>query len=431
MKIVEQKRTGEVTKLTSLVKKLHDYAYMETFILVVLYLTFGFFKDRNDVCILNGQLSYILILLSIITLFHGFESGLFGIGLIALAMWFFYPTFDYVQFLFTLMMILIFSQFHYYWTKKIRETELNSEYKNIKLNELSRAFYTLKISHDQLEKNYVTKPMSLRNSIMFIKESKGNTKEKFESFLKLLEKSFNVSSASLAQLNPTDTKNENFEILAKSDEAHAQIDLKDPLIQKSIELKKPIFISDEELNQSRYVAVIPSLENEKTTGLLLIEKMPFLAFNRENLTSIAIILEYFFNEIQKGNILSNYNYLHVIKDEEFKYEYFRLYENFKKFKIDSTSLVLKFESELLAEQTYEAITKLLRSLDMVTLVKQQKLFYICIFFPIADKAVAAGFLNRLLKSNKLLSEKQFEYMTFGYQHIHLFDEYINVDVSES
>jgi hypothetical protein len=383
--------------------------------------------DPNDVCILDGQLSYILILLSIITLFHGFESGIFGVGLIAFAMWFFYPTFDYVEFLFTLMMILIFSQFHYYWTKKIRETELNSQYKNIKLNELSRAFYTLKISHDQLEKNYVTKPMSLRNSIMFIKESSGNTTEKFSSFLKLLEKSFNVTSGALAYLNKTNKQDELFEIIAKTDEAYSQIDLTDPLIQKSLELKKPIFVSDEELNQSRYVAVIPSIQDDKTIGLLLIEKMPFLAFNRENLTSIAIILEYFFNEIQKSNVLASYKYLHAISDEEYKYEYFRLYENYKKFNIDSTSLVIKLNSELMAEKTYETIRKLLRSLDMVTLIKQKHLFYVSVFFPIADKSVAVGFLNRLLKSSNVLDESSYEYMTFGYDHIHLYDEYINTD----
>lgn len=424
---MEQKRIKVESKLSSFVKKMHKYAYLETFFIVSIYLLFGYILNSHDICILNGQFSYILIILSIITLFHGFENGMLGVGIIAFAMWYFYPSFNYVVFLSTLMMILILSEFHYYWTKRIREAEANAQYRNVKLNELSRAFYSLKISHDQLEKNYVTKPMSIRNSILSIKEMNGDQKEKFNSFLKLLEISFNVSVGSIAYKNETDSKKNTFIIIAKTDDALSDIQLNDQLIEKALEMKKPVFISNDNIKQSKYIAVIPTLQQDNVIGILLIEKMPFMSFNRETLTSIAIISEYFFNEIKKENVLMQDNRLQAISDEEYKYEYFRLFNLYKLHKIDSTSLVIKVNSELLAIKLYETIDKLLRSLDMVTLIEHKYLFYISILFPLADKAVSIGFLDRLLKHLHDITEDQFEYMTFGYEKIYLYDEYISID----
>ncbi|WP_345991085.1 hypothetical protein [Sulfurimonas sp. HSL-1716] len=418
---VEQKRIRDDFTLSQFVKKLHYYAYLETVLLVSAYLLIGYLLNPKDICILNGQFPYILILLSIITLFHGFESGMLGIGIIALAMWYFYPSFNYVQFLTTLMMVLILSEFHYYWSKKIREAEADSEYRDIKLNELSRAFYTLKISHDQLEKNYVTKPMSLRNSIMHIKETGGDDEYKINNFLKFLEKSFNIGSGSIALKE----SGENFAIAARSEDASNSLDLNDQLIQKSMETNKPVFVSDDNIKQSRYLAVIPALQREKIVGLLLIEKMPFMSFNRENLTSIAILTEYFFNEIKKENILLEDDRLQAILDKEYRYEYFRLYELYKFNKIDSTTLVIKVDNELLATRMFETIDKLLRSLDIATLIKHKEVFFISILFPLGHRSVTTGFINRLLTNMNDIQEDQFEHITFGYGQIDLYDKYIS------
>jgi len=153
------------SKINSILEHVQNFAYFETLILVLLYLGVGYLVDAQDICILHSQVSYMLILLSIITLFHGFENGLFALAILAVAIWLFYPIFEYQSFLVALMMTMIFSEFHYIWTKKIKKAEIDANYRGLKLDELSKSFYALKISHDQLEKNYVVKPMSIRNSI--------------------------------------------------------------------------------------------------------------------------------------------------------------------------------------------------------------------------------------------------------------------------
>ena len=451
MKVVNG-RVVEKSKTAVLLEKLHEHAYVETLAIVFGYLGIGYLINPDDICLVNGQVSYIMILLAVVTLFHGFESGMITTGIIAFALWYFYPSFQYVEFLVTLMMTLIFSEFHYYWTKKIKEAKLDADYRGTKLDELSKAFYTLKISHDQLEKNYVIKPMSIRNSIeKIISENqeidanddiKDKTKEYYKSFLHLLEKSFNVHGATIiyekegvsTQLFSPKTTDVVFG--SGVEEINLEDQFADYLVDRVINLKKPVFISDKDSEpttiddqNSNYIAVIPSLEQNKVVGLLLIDKMPFMAFNRENLTSISILLEYFFAEVRKQNILHHLDEIGIVQDQTFRFEYARLKYLYSKYGVGSIVLVLRIDNELQATRVYERIVKMLRSLDMVTMVSNNGLYYITLLFPLHDDAAAMGFLNRLLYTLDEEKDKKLNYMSFDFSQTKLFTKYLEEDYS--
>jgi hypothetical protein len=447
---IKSNRIKERFRLESILKKIHDYAYLETIIIVALYLSAGYLIDSNDICMLNGKISYILILLSVITLFHGFENGMLALGIIAMAMWYFYPTFQYIEFLVTLMMTMIFSEFHYYWTKKIKEAELNADYRGAKLDELSKAFYTLKISHDQLEKNYIVKPMSIRNSIEYIinknrevsqnQDIEDKYSEYYKNFIGLLEKSFNVYSAVILYKKSNlddeliDENNTNIALGSENEDINIKELLDDYLVDKAISRKSPIYISDQsgeptvvKDNNSKYIAAIPAIQDNRVASILVIKKMPFMAFNRENLTSIAILLEYFSVEIRNKNILSHDNEFDIIEDEKFRFEYIRLKNLYKKYNVGSVVLVLRIDNELQSIRIYEKIMKMLRSLDMVTMVEQNDLYYITLLFPLHDKAAALGYLNRLLNSLDEDKDKNFNHMTFDMSQIDLLNRYLRED----
>ncbi len=423
----EHTRTKEQLKLFSFAKKMHDYAYNETIILLAIYLIIGYAINPKDICILNTKIPFLIMLLSIITLFHGFESGVLAIGIIAIVIWYFYPIFQYKDFLTTLIMMLIFGQFNYYWTRRIYEAETNSNYCEIKLNELSKAFYTLKISHDQLEKNYVIKPMSLRNSIKIIQEANKIDKNYYINFLRLLDKSFNVNVASIAYKQ---NKKDQFKMISMAQSSESDQEdtiLNDPLIQEVLQKEKPVYISDNTDKKSKYIAVLPALQKNTIIGLLLIQKMPFMSFNKENLTSIAILFEYFFNETVKHSVLLLQSLLPAIHDNNFKFEYHRLNNIYKAYQVNSATLVLKIDDRLLMERLYSKIVKILRSLDMVTFIKYNKLNYIILLFPFADNSVCTGFINRLIGNFKDIKEDDFEYMIFDFSKVDLLQQYISID----
>jgi len=452
----KQNRVQERSTLESILKLIHDYSYAETLIIITIYLIVGYIIDPADICILNSDISYILILLSVITLFHGFENGILTVAILAIAMWLFYDVFAYIEFLIALLMTMIYSEFHYYWTAKIKDAEIDSEYRGTKLDELSKAFYTLKISHDQLEKNYVVKPMSIRNSIENIiahneeilknEDIVDKNREYFLNFLGLLEKSFNVQSSIMIYKDPS-KNSDNSELFnakttdvvygAYTEEISVKDIFRDYLVDEAINRKTAIYISDKVGDpttitdrNSDFLCVLPALQENKLVGILIIKKMPFMSFNRENLTSISILLDYFSIEVRNKNLLYLSDEMDIVDDILFRFEYTRLKNLYKKFNVDSTVLVLKINSEIQAIQVHDRIDKMLRSLDMVTMVKEKGYHYVVLMFPLHDKAAAMGFHARLSRTFEESRDKKIDYMVFSMSQTSLLNKYIREEYGE-
>ena len=446
-------RLKEKTKFDTFSKIIHSYAYAETLALVSLFLLIGYYSDPKDMCLLNADIPYVIIILTVIILFHGFESGVLALTIISLSMWLFYSTFHYTSFLVFLLMTLLLSQFHYYWSMRLQQAEVDAEYKSQKLAELSRAFYSLKISHDQLEKNYVVKPMSIRNAISHIlninnqlahdEELIDKQKALHHNLLELLEKSFNLTVGYIvyykdaAQNNPErEFTQEYLEVtgIGTDEEMELSSMLKDYIINKSIVRKSPVYISDEagepsmiNKEESKYLASIPALINNKIVSILIIEKMPFMFFNREYLTSATIIHEYFALETHKSIELTHFQELDLLDNKEFKFEIFRMKKLYTQYKVNSVLLVLRTTSELRISRLMEQLNKMLRSLDMLDLVHFKKNYFITILLPMHDKSSATGLLGRLRTLLKDEKEKEFDYMTFDMRQLDLLNKYYRDD----
>ena len=454
----KNQRLKEKTKLDTASKLIHEYAYAETLALVSLFLLIGYYVDPKDICLLNANIPYIILILTIITLFHGFESGVLALTIISLAMWFFYPSFDYMHFLTFLLMTLLLSQFHYYWTMRLQRAEVDADYKSHKLAELSRAFYTLKISHDQLEKNYVVKPMSIRNAVKYILNLNekiahdDSVHEKQRAYhtnlLELLEKSFNLTTGHLLylqgalsqeNLQEKEFKEENLGVVSIGTDEKVKVStfLQDYIVDKAIARKSPVYISDEtgeptvtNKEQSKYLAAIPSLINDTIVSVLVIEKMPFMFFNREYLTSMTIIHEYFTLETYKTVQIVDFSEVELIDDKEFKFEIYRMKELYERFHVDSVLLVLRMTSELRAMRLMDRLEKMLRALDMLHLVTYEERYYITILMPMHDKASAVGLLNRLRTTLEDEEDQKFDHMIFNMRQLKLLNKYYKNDYED-
>jgi hypothetical protein len=426
-------------RLVQLVKK---YIYLETLFLVGLFLGVGYFTSPDDICFIENNIPYLLILLSIVTLFHGFESGMLALSVIAISMWLFYDSFPYNSFLIDLLMVMIFSQFQYFWTKQIKELKTNNDYVSVKLNELANSFYSLKISHDQLEKSHVLKPMSIRSAIeeiLYTEETHEIAQEKyFNDFLALLEKSFHMQGGFiLYQKKGNDSeylKAENSLICYSStSEIYKMEDIfKEYLVDKSINYKQVVYVSDDEGNpalrkeieESQFLVSVPIVYNNKILAVLVIEKMPFIAFNRENLISISILFEYLLISGLKEKLLQERKELNFLKDKEFRYEYLRIYMLSKKYKIDSTLMIFKIDNEIQSIKLHKQAQKMLRALDLLSSFKLKNHYYMVFLFPLSDQSAALGYLKRLLNSVEDERDKKFEHMLFDVSQDKLILKYI-------
>jgi len=403
--------------------KVSKYAYLETLILVMTGLALGYSIEPKDPLLIQYEVIYIFLMLIVITLFHGISNGLFAVFLISIAMKFFYDEFPVREFLDVLMIVLILGEFHYFWKRKIIQNTSKNAYLRGKLDELTNAFYTLKISHDQLEKNYVFKPMSLRNSIRILKDAYAKDKEFYTDFLTLLNKSFNVNEAQLCYVK----KNKLYDVSDKN--AQEEIGSDDPMIEMALVKKSPMYVSSQEVqNNSRYLAVIPAVSHDRIKGVLLITKMPFLSFNKDTLITISVLISYFLDELEKWDSLKLSKSENPIVNDDFAFELKRVYKLYQMYDVESTVLVMKTEDELLSHLIIEMIQKNLRSLDMLSTHHNANYYVLGLLFPFADGASARGFLNRLLGLLKLQEDdERIEISFFDISQIEVIKRYGEID----
>jgi uncharacterized membrane protein YqjE len=354
----------------------------------------GYLVSPDDICMLKTDFIPTMFL-AVITLFHGLSSGLLAMSLFGVAMKLLYPEFDYMYFLKELVLVLVFGEFQFLWNRKIETFATELKYTKEKLHELSDAFYTLKLSHDQIERSYVVKPMSLRNSLMSIKEEfkrRGKNFNPFEKFLVILSKAIDIREAFIIRLKDDDR----YQILAKTKE-RIRVDIKDLLVETAIVKKMPVYVSmDDKYSISQYLAVIPAVIEDRVYGLLIIQDMPFMSFNKDNLSSSAVLLNYIFDEIYKVQIIKSMGNFLKIFDDDFRFEAYRLLNIDRLYKMSSTVLVLKVRDRLKANLLKDTIQKQIRVLDSVSFVKvSENLYIIGVIFIFAHKSSMEGFMNRV------------------------------------
>jgi len=374
-----------------------SYPYIETIVVISLYLGIGFWNNPEDICMLKNPLMPMTIVLAIITLFHGISSGLFAITIIGIVMKFAYPEFHYEAFLGQMVLVLIFGEFHYYWGRIISDHRTEMLFSKQKLNELSDAFYALKISHDQIEKSYIVKPMSIRNSIRLIKEEfykQSNKKLFFQKYMQMIEKNFNVKKAIIINIDENGT----IEQLAASDNVN-KFDTKDPMFKDAMEKKTPIYLNEEK-NQnstSRYLAVIPAISNERIMGILAIEDMPFIAFNKDTLISITILTNYLFVEEHKLTILKDIQNFLPEFENDFRFEVHRLHIMSKNFGTQTTLMLFRSDDMLSVHIYIDLVKRHLRTLEVLNHVTISGVEVVAVLFPFSDISSVEGFLDRLGK----------------------------------
>jgi len=300
--------------------------------------------------------------------------------------------------------VLVLGQFYHYWFKKIESIEAASLYIKERLNDANHAFYALKISHDTLEKSYVVKPVSLRSSFKELETLHFKDGSHFQYFLQLLEKSYNIEGASIALLHKG-----TYNTVASSNNKQTKLNLNDPLVRSALQSAQTSYISQEEHKSSLYLSVIPITNHEDTIiALLTINKMPFMEFNENTIIAITILFSYFLDQVKLQEHLKKYGTNSINTDQIFTYHYDKLFSLKNSYDIDSSTIIIKAENELVLKMLKKIISTSLRSLDRYQVSKEQK-NTILLLLPLTPTVIAETIIKKLQAE---LGSSKFEYMVF-------------------
>lgn len=356
----------------------------------------GYITNKNDPFFMESSLRFLFHLLpiTIITLFYGIFAGLiYYIGFSAVS-FLVYKHIDYEYFLSLLLFLLVFSEFWFYWDKKIKEAEEKFKYADGKLRDLARNLLLVKLSHDQLEKFYISKPVSLRKLLNDIKNEITKNKDiefAIKKTFDLIVINFNIEKGAIFKADMEDKFTP-----IQTTGGFSNIDTQDPLVKTAIQNKNITYLPELVSADSKYLAVIPFYEDDTLKYLLIIEKMPFLSLNQDNLLSINLILDYIIKEsqilIKIEKLVKRFSEF----DTDFLKEVYRMAQMNKKFKIESS--IVYFYINNLDSHIFEIFLQNIRGLDLVNKVEFKTYNFqgIAVLLPFTDVFGAKIFINRIL-----------------------------------
>ncbi|MBK3332336.1 hypothetical protein GWK41_04550 [Persephonella atlantica] len=369
---------------------------VESFLLSLGFILLGYVWNSEDPLFLfiEGKITPYVFVIAILTLYYGLISGFVSILVFGVSIYFMYEKFPYDTFFWYTLLMFVFSEFHYMWKRKLDRTEEENRYLKNKIENLGRNYFMLKISHDQIERNYVLKPLSIRSVLKEIRKMiLEKDRDLYKNFLMLIARFTNIDSCSLYV-----KKDGNFVEVSKVGKG-AKWNKKDPLLQKALEDKTSVYLSvaaQEKEYSSEYLAVLPVTDiYGDVKGVLLINDIPFLSLNKDNLLSISVFLTYLFDEIsiekEVGQFIERYPEI----DSYFIKELEKLIELNRKFSIESSIIVFSQQKTRYIEAVFVQIEKSLRGLDLSTRCSYGEKEKLVVLLPFTNEVSSIDFIERI------------------------------------
>lgn len=369
---------------------------IEIFVFSVFLISVQYFFNRDDPLFFHGYFSPTLLMSIGFSLYYGFIGGLSFFTFLVFIALFFYKNFPLQHIIWNFLIILITSEFRYHWQRRIRSVEAERDYFVEQIESMRKTLYFLKLSHDQMEFNYIVKPYSLREMISELKEKLLLTqgeKELAKFFLNIISKNFQIYNACIYK-----KQNGNFTLLASLSEEE-EINENDPMVRLAIDTKTVTYIPPKMVSQSvlnknnlNYLSIVVA-RTHKNLYLLTIKEMLFANLNEETLNYIYVLLQYLLEElyfIRKMNVY--YNSKKIPCDFDFIKEFYKMYELKKKAQIKSSIVV--FFCRNITSEMLNKINYMKRALDLVCVLNDKKI--IAFLLPFSAYASAIGFSERII-----------------------------------
>ena len=361
----------------------------------------GYFVEPKDPLLIDYTFSFLILWLAIVTLFYGLTMGLVMWGTFSIFALFTYAddprfTFFLLENLFFVFLYgLFFSNLH----SRINKLTIRSKYLQLRLKELTNAFFTLKISHDKLESTYISQPASIRFVISDLLESSehNSPESSATNTLKILEKFFMVKSAMIWRVKNGSLHS----YLSSNGDIDKNVNVNDKLIQESLQFRKAMYLKDlEDKEQTNYIYAVPFLDKrDDVVEILIIKNIPFLFYHEDILLKINVVFTYIWteykkrasldkvrqNDKEKVELVNNHERQDIV---DFKLEVVRLNNILKDFDVDSRVYAVSTHNPYLHEaiSDYFYQNELLQILDQYVSIECKGRYLHLVLFPFVSKS---------------------------------------------
>lgn len=388
-------------------------AVLESAIAMVIALAVGRIFQPEDPLFLNAGFPYAWILPIVIALRYGTLLGIFG-ALFILADWFvFYGgfiasasgshIFPQAFFLGGLLLIFIVGQFGDIWAGRMARAHAVNGYLSDRLSTLTKNHFLLKISHERLENDLLTKPTTLRSALLQMRQVTLLERDADDlpgalQFLQFAVHACQLESAALYALRDG-------RLVTTASAAVGlpfELDPSDPLLTACLERKTLTHLQTSSLRDGRtsdYIACVPLLSGaEDVIGVVIVKHMPFLSLTRENLQFLLVLAGYYADGARPVQAASSLLAEVPNCPQDFALDYIRLARLEQEAGVASTIVALTFSPGDLQETLFAHLRRSVRALDVSWRIKSGENLCLLVLMPLTDDDALSGYLLRAERS---------------------------------
>jgi hypothetical protein len=372
--------------------------WFETFVLTAIVIAASFITQQHDPFRLNGGFPWPLLAPLLAGLrygfVYGFVSALLILAILGVAInqqWQTATGFPLPWAIGVVVVAMVAGEFRDMWGRRLHRLEGAYQYRAERLEEFTRSYQLLRLSHDRLEQTVANSGSSLREGIMNLQSTlDGIDGLNASSLQRLIE--FIAEYGALTQaciVGIAADRIDRGRILACIGENFLISD-DDPVVASALEsgeLAAVNLISEYAMEQNQLLAAVPLADSTgEIHAILVVRSMPFFAFQENNLRLIAVLVAHGVDHLRFGTADSSTG--------RFIASFERVHQDFLRFKLDATLLRLSgAPGDVL--NVYGQLRSSVRAVDLMCMAKDEEKPVIWLLLPLTDTANAQAWMQRV------------------------------------
>ncbi|SDA19222.1 hypothetical protein SAMN05216315_11168 [Nitrosospira sp. Nsp18] len=372
--------------------------WFETFVLTAIVIAASFITQQHDPFRLNGGFPWPLLAPLLAGLrygfVYGFVSALLILALLGVAInqqWQIAAGFPLPWAIGVVVVAMVAGEFRDMWGRRLHRLEGAYQYRAERLEEFTRSYQLLRLSHDRLEQTVANSGSSLREGIMNLQSTlDGIDGLNASSLQRLIE--FIAEYGALTQaciVGIAADRIDTGRILACIG-GNFSISDDDPVVTSALEsgeLAAVNLISEYAMDQNQLLAAIPLADSTgEIHAMLVVRSMPFFAFQENNLRLIAVLVAHGVDHLRFGTADSSTG--------RFIASFERVHQDFLRFKLDATLLRLS-GAPVDILNVYGQLRSSVRAVDLMCMAKDEEKPVIWLLLPLTDTANARAWMQRV------------------------------------
>ena len=298
------------------------------------------------------------------------------------------------------LLALISGQFSSVWSNRLRRSDQLSRHATERFEQLSRAYFMVRLSHDRLEQNLISRPVTLRQGMTELRNLMTNTVGVLDAATseELMAILVNYCSLGSAALHPVLQGKIVKEPLAKCGQ-EVPCFPEDLLLRSAMESGNTAYQSADRLREeqhSQYLVAAPMVTSSgNLIGMLLVTDMPFMALQRETLQILGVLLAYAADHVEAANSARQLLMIYPDCPTIFGAELFKMVRLRRDLEISSALMVISIAPNPRLEEICLMFERQLRGLDHGWRRDLGWAVQFAILMPFSGPASTEGYLARL------------------------------------